>query len=454
MSSIIEKHLKKVADRLIATMEAGTLPWRKTWKTSGGSRGGSPLFTGQAFNALSGKSYSQANTFWLMVSGNSQGFESPRWATFNQWMQLAGFTRYGSHKPLPADLDALFTAAGYGEGTREAGGYSRSWVWPAEVEALKGGATMEEAQALRPKLIEKGTASTMVVGWFRKDAKQRCHETPGGWKLDEHGNPVTRKMWCSRLDSLFNQEQIVCDVRTVEPKKGKAEPVVELPEAEPHEVGEALLKGLADDAGLVVRYGGGRAYYMPGMDTIQNPPIEAFDTVDSFYATVLHEVTHWTGAEHRCNREGIVNFDRFGSERYAFEELVAELGAAMLCQTLGIVLPEVLDDNHAAYLASWVKKLKSEPRAMQDATKQAIESVAWTLKAAGMMTVAEEAQDEEPEPTPEPKAKPTPKPKAKPKARPKAPKKPRKTRKPKAKPEPAPVVVAPTPEPGGQLTLW
>ena len=101
--SRIEKHLKNVAARLIATMEKGTLPWRKTWKTSGGSRGGSPLplFTGQAFNALSGKSYNQGNTFWLMVSAGAEGFESPRWATWKQWQQLAGFVRYGTLKPLP-----------------------------------------------------------------------------------------------------------------------------------------------------------------------------------------------------------------------------------------------------------------------------------------------------------------------------------------------------------------
>jgi antirestriction protein ArdC len=198
---------------------------------------------------------------------------------------------------------------------------------------------------------------------------------------------------------------------------------------------------------------GDRAFYTPGLDRINVPELALFvekvgtdAAQDHFYATALHEVTHWTGAEHRLSREGITKFGGFGSKSYAFEELVAELGAAMLCQFTGIVQGEQLDENHAAYLKSWCEALKDDPRAMERATKLAIESATWTLTQAGMM---DGAKDEEPapEPTPEPKAKPTPKPKAKPKA-------PRKTRKPKAKPEPAPVVVAPIPEPGGQFTLF
>ncbi len=88
---------------------------------------------------------------------------------------------------------------------------------------------------------------------------------------------------------------------------------------------------------------------------------------ESYYSTALHELTHWTGHASRCARE--LNGQRFGSEAYAFEELVAELGSAFLCAELGIT-PEVRDD-HAAYLASWLAVLKQDKRAIFAAASQA-----------------------------------------------------------------------------------
>lgn len=88
---------------------------------------------------------------------------------------------------------------------------------------------------------------------------------------------------------------------------------------------------------------------------------------ESYYSTALHELTHWTGHATRCARE--MAGHRFGSEAYAFEELVAELGSAFLCAELGITL-EVRDD-HASYLASWLNVLKQDKRAIFAACSQA-----------------------------------------------------------------------------------
>jgi antirestriction protein ArdC len=79
---------------------------------------------------------------------------------------------------------------------------------------------------------------------------------------------------------------------------------------------------------------------------------------ESFYSTLAHEMTHWTKAPSRLARD--FGRERFGDEGYAKEELVAELGAAFLCADLGIT-PEVRDD-HAAYIASWLKALKDDKR--------------------------------------------------------------------------------------------
>ena len=106
---------------------------------------------------------------------------------------------------------------------------------------------------------------------------------------------------------------------------------------------------------------------MPSHDRIQLPPFEAFKDKESYYATVLHELTHSTRHPSRlawdCGRKHI------GDEGYAREESVAELGAAFLCADLGIT-PDIRDD-HAAYIASWLKVLKDDKRAIFQAAAHA-----------------------------------------------------------------------------------
>jgi len=116
-----------------------------------------------------------------------------------------------------------------------------------------------------------------------------------------------------------------------------------------------------------IRYRGDRAYYAMEPDYIQMPVIEAFRDAESFYSTVLHELSHFTKHPSRLNRE----FGRktWGDEGYAHEELVAELASAFLCADLGIT-PEVRED-HAAYIASWLTVLKNDKRAIFQAASHA-----------------------------------------------------------------------------------
>lgn len=119
--------------------------------------------------------------------------------------------------------------------------------------------------------------------------------------------------------------------------------------------------------GAVVRHGGNRAYYSIGTDHVQMPPIEAFRDAESYYATRAHETTHWTRHPSRLDRD--FGRKRFGDEGYAIEELVAELGSAFLSADLDLT-PEVRDD-HAAYIASWIKVLKDDKRAIFSAASHA-----------------------------------------------------------------------------------
>lgn len=108
-----------------------------------------------------------------------------------------------------------------------------------------------------------------------------------------------------------------------------------------------------------------RAFYSPIQDFINLPPVEAFHSEVGYLSTLLHEATHWTGHETRLKRP---NLNFFGSEKYALEELVAELGTAMISVELGF---DNEPGQHAEYLASWLGALKADPTKLYDSAVEA-----------------------------------------------------------------------------------
>ena len=119
--------------------------------------------------------------------------------------------------------------------------------------------------------------------------------------------------------------------------------------------------------GATIRHGGNRAFYSIAADAIQMPAFESFQDADSYYATLAHEFNHWTGSKSRLDRD--FGGHRFGSEGYAIEELVAELGAAFLCADLELALEP--REDHASYIASWLKVLAADNRAVFTAAAHA-----------------------------------------------------------------------------------
>ena len=156
------------------------------------------------------------------------------------------------------------------------------------------------------------------------------------------------------------------------------------------QLGEGERLAAADDfvahTGATIGHGGGKAYYRPSTDAIQMPDFGAFTSSAAYYGTLLHELTHWTAAEKRLDR---TKGKLFGDPAYAFEELVAELGAAFLCADLAIT-PDVRED-HASYIASWIKCLKADERAI-------FRAAALAERAAGFLhDLQPGAAEEEPE---------------------------------------------------------
>jgi antirestriction protein ArdC len=143
----------------------------------------------------------------------------------------------------------------------------------------------------------------------------------------------------------------------------------------------ALVDEFIAATGATIAHGGDRAFFMPSADAIRLPHMAQFESPEAYYATSLHELVHWTGVETRCNRE---MGKRFGDDTYAAEELVAELGAAFLCADLAVSAEPRAD--HASYLASWLKVLKADNRAI-------FRAAALAEKAAAFMHAQQPAAD-------------------------------------------------------------
>lgn len=139
-----------------------------------------------------------------------------------------------------------------------------------------------------------------------------------------------------------------------------------------------------------IEHGGDRAYYRPSTDQIQMPSEDAFcgtatmSRSEGYYATLVHELTHWSGAKNRLNRDF---GKRFGDHAYAAEELVAEIGAAFLCAELQITQETRAD--HAQYLAQWLQLMKGDPKAIFAAAAKASEAASYLKRlAAGIACAA------------------------------------------------------------------
>ena len=223
-------------------------------------------------------------------------------------------------------------------------------LWSAAIE--KGYAApiwMTFKQAIELKAcVRKGEHGSLVV---YADKIIRTETTDSGEEA-EHAIPFMKGY------TVFNVEQID---GLPEHYYGKPESITDSVQRIAH----AEVFFAATGANVV--HGGSRACYVPSTDNIHMPCIDFFRDAESYYATLAHETTHWTRHESRLNRD--FGRKRFGDEGYAMEELVAELGAAFLAADLALT-PEVRDD-HAAYIASWVKVLKDDKRAIFTAASYA-----------------------------------------------------------------------------------
>lgn len=301
--------------------------WRKPW--TGTLSGLVVRSNGDAFTGV--------NVFLLWMRGH----QDPRWYTFDQAKEALGYVRNPEWS-----------------GKKDTYRGVQKWIWKGDGEDPRHG-------------VKKGERGTMVV----RMSPVRIYEDSNGERV--YPPKGDKAAWESRLASgevqlkasfsvpryytVFNAEQI----------NGLPQVISrEIPASEKYESVMNLLKESGAD--ITFLQGGDKACYSVSQDVITMPAPEQFETEEHFLSTVLHELVHWTGHGSRMGRKvGSVN-----KEWYAFEELVAELGSAILCATFGVEGGL----QHPEYIAHWIQHLKSDDKAFMRAAGEAQRAVAFLLQ--------------------------------------------------------------------------
>lgn len=233
---------------------------------------------------------------------------------------------------------------------RKAGYTSPAWIGFQQAKALGGS-------------VRKGEKGTTGVFFQAREIEQKDRE--GKVKIGENGEALKSFFPIIRTFKVWNLDQI----------DGIDASDLPIPERtwEPHEETDRFMRESKAD----IRYGGNRAFCRrdQGAGFIQLPFMGQFSDADAFYATALHELTHWSGHPGRLDR---VFGDRFGDNKYAMEEMVAEQGAAYLKARLGI---KGEMEHHASYIKSWLEVLKADKHAIFTAARLAEQAseYLWTL---------------------------------------------------------------------------
>ena len=223
--------------------------------------------------------------------------------------------------------------------------------------------TYNQAKSLGAQ-VRKGEKSTIAI--FYKSYTKEVEAPDTGERTDEARRVL-------KAYPVFNADQ-------VEGLPERFHPATTLELVEP-EGREAELDAFFAAIPVNLRHQGCEAYYEPTADRVTMPPVSLFSGFDHYYATLAHELSHWTGHASRLGRD-LKN--RFGTAAYAGEELVAELSSAMLGAELG--LPVAHLDSHASYIEHWLKLLKDDDRAILTAAAKAEEAASLLLNLGGRVT--------------------------------------------------------------------
>lgn len=208
--------------------------------------------------------------------------------------------------------------------------------------------------------IKQGSHGAPIEFWSIYDKEQKKNITPEEYNNLKRENPNikdTRFSWVARVYTVFNGEQI----DGIKPYPKQEDTRLNIPASQ-------YIQNVIDNMNVKYEETGIEAYYSPVMDKVVIPPSKYFEDEYGYYATQLHELCHATGHPSRLNRDLLNNF---GTQKYAKEELRAEIASSFAMQDLNLAHDQYHFDNHKAYIQSWISILKNEPNELFKAIKDA-----------------------------------------------------------------------------------
>jgi antirestriction protein ArdC len=228
-----------------------------------------------------------------------------------------------------------------------------------------------------------------ILGWFpKKGAKATWIKFAGSGSKEvenEQGESTEQRFSFAKWSNVFSTDCIDDSAG----EKKIADLIVEAIDPRPDNPDQKIIniEEFITNTKAMITHGGNRACYSPSRDEIRMPEFSQFESAEKYYATALHELTHWTASKSRLDREGIRCGD-FGDSIYAFEELIAEIGAAIVGQQ---IFPEYLAqdlDHHASYLQSWLTSLRKDKQALFKAISQAQKAANFLMEKGGIVQVS------------------------------------------------------------------
>jgi antirestriction protein ArdC len=279
--------------------------------------------TGGYRNYISKKPYRGVNPLLLEISSFTNDFSSPFWLTYNQAAELS----------------------------------VKKWLKENKLKDTNENRAKYKKDENSYCGVKKGEKSTTIIFW-------KTFKIEDSDKLDKNGKPTEKVIPYLKYISVFNTDQTDLEIEI--PKVNE--------DFNPIEEAQSIVDEWEDKP--EVKHGGDRAAYFPQHDFVKMPEQTSFIDENHYYKTLYHELVHSTGHKSRTGR--VKDWNSFGSDPYAKEELVAELGASILTNYTGIETEDT-DKNTEAYIKSWIKRFKEDSKLIISAGSKAQKAVDYIL---------------------------------------------------------------------------
>ena len=319
---------EKVAEAFVQSLEENPREWSKNWASND---------TGRPLNMASGRPYRGLNMAFLKFMENIQGFHDPRWLTYKQATD-AGYKIPKGTKMTPVEYYFMYDHL-----------IKKTIPW-SRYNALSEDEKNQRVNTASGKIAAAGVTGTAIKPRF--ELRHRDHYVFNASQLE--GVPE------------FTYERAQNDIA-------------------PSEVVEAV----ADGMGVSIEHKEqDRAFYSPLLDRITLPLRSQFHTDYDYQSTAMHELGHASGHSSRLNRN-IRN--SFGTEEYAYEELIAEITSCYMGEYIPQPMSEADMDNHLAYVQDWARHIKEDASYLFKAIREAEKAADYMILIGGLEQLKEKA---------------------------------------------------------------